>query len=41
MKTLYPEIKRTEKPHKYYVDLSEKLLNMKKHMIRDAKTKIL
>ena len=37
METLYPEIKRLEKPHKYYVDLSEKLLNMKKHMIREAK----
>ena len=37
METLYPEIKRIEKPHKYYVDLSEKLLNMKKQMIKDAK----
>ena len=37
MKTLYPEIRRIEKPHKYYVDLSEKLLNLKKQMIRDAK----
>ena len=41
METLYPEIKRLEKPHKYYVDLSEKLLNMKKHMIREAKTSIM
>jgi len=40
MLTLYPEIRRTEKPHKYYVDLSEKLLNMKKHMIREAKTSL-
>ena len=37
MKTIYPEVRRIEKPHKYYVDLSEKLLNMKKQMIRDAK----
>ena len=37
MKTLYPEVRRIEKPHKYYVDLSERLLNMKKQMIRDAK----
>ena len=36
-KTIYPEIKRKANPHKYYVDLSEKLLNMKKHMIREAK----
>ena len=31
--TLYPEIKRLTKPHKYYVDLSEKLLELKKNMI--------
>jgi nicotinate phosphoribosyltransferase len=37
MKTLYPEVRRIEKPHKYYVDLSEKLLNLKKQMIREAK----
>ena len=33
MKTLYPEIKRISNPHRYYVDLSEKLLNLKNKMI--------
>ncbi|MBQ9279920.1 MAG: nicotinate phosphoribosyltransferase [Clostridia bacterium] len=37
MKTLYPEIKRIEKPHKYYVDLSETLLSLKKEMIIKSK----
>lgn len=37
MKTLYPEIKRLENPHEYYVDLSEKLLNTKKELIREHK----
>lgn len=37
MKTLYPEIKRIEKPHKYYVDLSESLLKLKKEMIIESK----
>jgi len=32
-KTLYPEIKRPENPHVYYVDLSEKLLALKKELI--------
>lgn len=36
-KTLYPEIKRKENPHGYYVDLSEKLLELKKKMIMDAR----
>ena len=31
--TLYPEIKRLINPHEYYVDLSEKLLNLKKDLI--------
>jgi nicotinate phosphoribosyltransferase len=38
MTKLYPEIKRIAKPHKYYVDLSEKLLSLKKQLIKDAKT---
>lgn len=38
MKTIYPEVRRIEKPHKYYVDYSEKLLNLKKQMIKDAKS---
>ena len=36
-KTIYPEIKRKYNPHAYYVDLSEKLLNLKKQMIRNAR----
>lgn len=37
--TLYPEIKRRSNPHEYYVDLSEKLLNLKKEMIRASRQK--
>ena len=37
MKTLYPEIKRITKPHKYYVDLSEKLLYLKNELILEGK----
>ena len=37
MKTLYPEVRRIEKPHKYYVDLSEKLLKLKTQMITNTK----
>lgn len=33
MKTLYPEIKRSEKPYKYYVNLTKELLKLKKEMI--------
>ena len=33
MQTLYPEVRRIHKPHKYYVDLSEKLLKLKKELI--------
>lgn len=35
----YPEIKRLENPHGYYVDLSEKLLGLKKKMIFEARGK--
>lgn len=31
--TLYPEIKRAHYPHEYYVDLTIKLLNLKKELI--------
>ncbi len=34
--TIYPEIKRLYNPHEYYVDLSEKLLFLKKQMIKNA-----
>ena len=37
MDTLYPEVKREEKPHKYYVDLTRKLLKLKKELIRLVK----
>ena len=36
---IYPEIKRPDKAHGYYVDLSEKLLALKKKMIFEAKGK--
>lgn len=39
-KTLYPEIKRIENPHEYYVDLSEDLLNLKKNMIKEIRNGI-
>ena len=38
MQTLYPEIRRIEKHAKYYVDLSEKLLQTKKQMILNEKS---
>ena len=37
MKTLYPENKRIHKQNKYYVDLSEALLKLKKKMIFENK----
>ncbi len=37
MATLYPEVKREENPHGYYVDLSVKLLELKKRMLKNAK----
>lgn len=36
-KTLYPEIKRDHNPHEYYVDLTIKLLKLKKELIMAAK----
>lgn len=38
--TFYPEIKRLENPHEYYVDLSEKLLNLKQELIAKYKGKV-
>ncbi|MDO4963053.1 MAG: nicotinate phosphoribosyltransferase [bacterium] len=35
-KTLYPEVTRLENPHEYYVDLTKKLLNLKKQLILDS-----
>ena len=37
MATLYPEVKRSENPHGYYVDLTRKLLQLKKELIKLAK----
>ena len=34
--TLWPEVKRFDFPHQYYVDLSEKLMSLKDEML-DAK----
>lgn len=36
--TIYPEIKRSSNPHGYYVDLSKKLLKLKKDLISQAVT---
>ena len=38
-KTLYPEIKRLKNPHEYYVDLTIKLLKLKKELINKARGK--
>ena len=37
MATLYPEVKRSQNPHGYYVDLTRKLLELKKALIKQAK----
>ena len=39
METLYPEIRRLDKPHKHYVDLSQKVLTRKKQMVKQLKDK--
>ena len=38
--TFYPEIKRIDNPHEYYVDLTEKLLNLKNDLIQQHKGKV-
>lgn len=38
MATLYPEVKRSDNPHGYYVDLTRKLLELKKELILFAKS---
>ena len=40
MNTLYPEVKRNEKPHEYYVDLSEKLRKLKEELIDFSRKEI-
>lgn len=37
METLYPEIRRLDNPHEYYVDLSEDLCSLKTKMIAETK----
>lgn len=37
MTTLYPEVKRIEKPHRYFVDGTEEYVNFKNEMIRNYK----
>lgn len=37
MGTIYPEVKRLEKPHKYYVDLTERLLAKKRELIEKVR----
>lgn len=37
--TLYPEVKRLINPHEYYVDLSQKLLNLKQQLIEEHRNK--
>ena len=37
MDTLYPEVKRITKPHGYYVDLTKKLLELKRDLIIKSK----
>ena len=36
IETLWPEVKRFDNPHQYYVDLSEKLMAMKDAMLENA-----
>lgn len=38
MDTLYPEIKREEMPHQYYVDMTRRLLNLKRELLKWAKS---
>ena len=35
LETIWDEVKRFENPHKYYVDLSEKLWNIKTELIKE------
>ena len=40
METLYPEIRRINNPHIYYVDLTKKLLELKKELIKEARGQV-
>lgn len=37
VKTLWPEVKRFENPHTYYVDLSDKLLELRNSMLNEKR----
>ena len=37
VKTLWPEVKRFENPHTYYVDLSDKLLELRTSMLNEKR----
>lgn len=39
METLWPEVKRLERPHQYYVDHSQKLWDLKRGLIEKYRTK--
>ena len=41
MGRLYPEIKRIENPHEYYVDCTEDYVNFKNQLILDTQNLIL
>lgn len=38
--TIYPEIKRSSNPHEYYVDLTKKLLELKKQLILESREQL-
>lgn len=40
MDTIYPEVKRIEMPHKYYVDGTEEYVEFKNNMIKEHKSRI-
>lgn len=40
METIYPEVKRIEMPHKYYVDGTERYVEFKNNMIKEHKSRI-
>ena len=37
IKSLYPEVKRNEMPHQYYVDLTDRLRQLKRELIEVEK----
>ena len=39
VQSLWAEVKRFENPHNYYVDLSQKLWDIKQNLLREANNK--